>query len=161
MCRFGGGAWPGDHSWGGQAVHWRQALRSVSHSRQFFFFLTNDELLQLYVVVVVEINYIQWLPSLSRSWFVFLSQVSELRLLLFLCLFVMSSDKVALLDSAILSEANAERIVDTLCKVRGAALKIGQMLSIQGRAPYTCHAPALPAQTLLKSSCQLHLNETV
>uniref|UniRef100_A0A8D0LCJ9 Uncharacterized protein n=1 Tax=Sphenodon punctatus TaxID=8508 RepID=A0A8D0LCJ9_SPHPU len=31
-----------------------------------------------------------------------------------------------------LSEANAERIVETLCKVRGAALKIGQMLSIQG-----------------------------
>lgn len=38
----------------------------------------------------------------------------------------------ALLDSPLLSEANAERIVDTLCKVRGAALKIGQMLSIQG-----------------------------
>uniref|UniRef100_A0A8C7SUZ9 NUMB like endocytic adaptor protein n=1 Tax=Oncorhynchus mykiss TaxID=8022 RepID=A0A8C7SUZ9_ONCMY len=37
----------------------------------------------------------------------------------------------ALLDSPLLSEANAERIVDTLCKVRGAALKIGQMLSIQ------------------------------
>ncbi|MGH0114877.1 UNVERIFIED_CONTAM: hypothetical protein FKN15_065801 [Acipenser sinensis] len=37
----------------------------------------------------------------------------------------------ALLDSVFLSEANAERIVDTLCKVRGAALKIGQMLSIQ------------------------------
>ncbi|XP_078097932.1 atypical kinase COQ8B, mitochondrial isoform X2 [Mustelus asterias] len=37
-----------------------------------------------------------------------------------------------LLDSSpFLSEANAERIVDTLCKVRGAALKIGQMLSIQ------------------------------
>uniref|UniRef100_A0A8D0BBT7 Coenzyme Q8B n=1 Tax=Salvator merianae TaxID=96440 RepID=A0A8D0BBT7_SALMN len=30
-----------------------------------------------------------------------------------------------------LSEANAERIVGTLCKMRGAALKIGQMLSIQ------------------------------
>ncbi|XP_004459036.1 atypical kinase COQ8B, mitochondrial isoform X1 [Dasypus novemcinctus] len=30
-----------------------------------------------------------------------------------------------------LSEANAERIVQTLCTVRGAALKIGQMLSIQ------------------------------
>ncbi|XP_075043131.1 atypical kinase COQ8B, mitochondrial [Mixophyes fleayi] len=30
-----------------------------------------------------------------------------------------------------MSEANAERFVDTLCKVRGAALKIGQMLSIQ------------------------------
>ncbi|XP_008290384.1 atypical kinase COQ8B, mitochondrial isoform X2 [Stegastes partitus] len=37
----------------------------------------------------------------------------------------------ALLDSPFLSEANAERIVSTLCKVRGAALKIGQMLSIQ------------------------------
>ncbi|GFG30006.1 hypothetical protein Cfor_00598 [Coptotermes formosanus] len=35
------------------------------------------------------------------------------------------------LDSVFLSEANAERIVNTLCKVRGAALKLGQMLSIQ------------------------------
>ncbi|XP_055519586.1 atypical kinase COQ8B, mitochondrial isoform X1 [Leucoraja erinacea] len=43
-----------------------------------------------------------------------------------------SNDSEALLDSnPFLSEANAERIVDTLCKVRGAALKIGQMLSIQ------------------------------
>lgn len=42
------------------------------------------------------------------------------------------SDMGALLDSPLLSEANAERIVNTLCKVRGAALKIGQMLSIQG-----------------------------
>ncbi|KAH9514230.1 Atypical kinase coq8a, mitochondrial, partial [Bulinus truncatus] len=30
-----------------------------------------------------------------------------------------------------LTEANAERIVNTLCRVRGAALKLGQMLSIQ------------------------------
>ena len=30
-----------------------------------------------------------------------------------------------------LTEANVERIVNTLCKVRGAALKLGQMLSIQ------------------------------
>uniref|UniRef100_A0A0B7AD36 ABC1 atypical kinase-like domain-containing protein n=1 Tax=Arion vulgaris TaxID=1028688 RepID=A0A0B7AD36_9EUPU len=30
-----------------------------------------------------------------------------------------------------LTEANAERIVNTLCRVRGAALKIGQILSIQ------------------------------
>lgn len=44
------------------------------------------------------------------------------------------SDTGAVLDSPLLSEANAERIVNTLCKVRGAALKIGQMLSIQGRA---------------------------
>ncbi|KAM9358614.1 atypical kinase COQ8B, mitochondrial isoform 1-T1 [Symphorus nematophorus] len=40
-------------------------------------------------------------------------------------------EKGALLDSPLLSEANAERVVNTLCKVRGAALKIGQMLSIQ------------------------------
>ncbi|KAM4565758.1 atypical kinase COQ8B, mitochondrial isoform 2-T2 [Odontesthes bonariensis] len=40
-------------------------------------------------------------------------------------------DMNALLDSPFLSEANAERIVNTLCKVRGAALKLGQMLSIQ------------------------------
>ncbi|XP_010945572.3 atypical kinase COQ8B, mitochondrial isoform X2 [Camelus ferus] len=34
-------------------------------------------------------------------------------------------------SSLFLSEANAERIVQTLCTVRGAALKVGQMLSIQ------------------------------
>jgi aarF domain-containing kinase len=33
-----------------------------------------------------------------------------------------------------LTPANAERIVDTLCRVRGAALKLGQMISIQGTA---------------------------
>ncbi|XP_075963820.1 atypical kinase COQ8A, mitochondrial [Anarhichas minor] len=44
-------------------------------------------------------------------------------------------DKKSILDSsAFLSEANAQRIVRTLCKVRGAALKIGQMLSIQDDA---------------------------
>ncbi|XP_069766141.1 atypical kinase COQ8B, mitochondrial isoform X2 [Narcine bancroftii] len=43
-----------------------------------------------------------------------------------------SNDNKALLDSnPFLSEANTERIVSTLCKVRGAALKVGQMLSIQ------------------------------
>lgn len=42
-------------------------------------------------------------------------------------------NKKGVLDSSpFLSEANAERIVRTLCKVRGAALKLGQMLSIQG-----------------------------
>lgn len=35
------------------------------------------------------------------------------------------------LDNTFLSPANAERIVNTLCKVRGAALKLGQILSIQ------------------------------
>ena len=34
-------------------------------------------------------------------------------------------------SNPILTEANANRIVDTLCRVRGAALKLGQMLSIQ------------------------------
>ncbi|KFM56836.1 Chaperone activity of bc1 complex-like, mitochondrial, partial [Stegodyphus mimosarum] len=37
-------------------------------------------------------------------------------------------------ENPFLSEANANRIVDTLCKVRGAALKLGQMLSIQDNA---------------------------
>ncbi|XP_046418524.1 atypical kinase COQ8B, mitochondrial isoform X1 [Neodiprion fabricii] len=35
------------------------------------------------------------------------------------------------LDSMFLTKANTERIVSTLCKVRGAGLKIGQILSIQ------------------------------
>ncbi|GIX70764.1 atypical kinase COQ8B, mitochondrial [Caerostris extrusa] len=37
-------------------------------------------------------------------------------------------------ENPFLTEANAKRIVDTLCKVRGAALKLGQMLSIQDNA---------------------------
>lgn len=46
---------------------------------------------------------------------------------------VLSGPRQAVLDSnPFLSEANAQRIVRTLCKVRGAALKLGQMLSIQG-----------------------------
>jgi len=45
----------------------------------------------------------------------------------------LAGQKKAVLDSnPFISEANAERIVRTLCKVRGAALKLGQMLSIQG-----------------------------
>uniref|UniRef100_A0A4W4F9J1 Atypical kinase COQ8A, mitochondrial n=2 Tax=Electrophorus electricus TaxID=8005 RepID=A0A4W4F9J1_ELEEL len=44
-------------------------------------------------------------------------------------------NKKAVLDSnPFVSEANAERIVRTLCKVRGAALKLGQMLSMQDDA---------------------------
>ncbi|CAL8069054.1 unnamed protein product [Calicophoron daubneyi] len=34
-------------------------------------------------------------------------------------------------SNPLLTEANLERIVDTLCRMRGAALKLGQMLSIQ------------------------------
>lgn len=41
------------------------------------------------------------------------------------------SSGTALYGNSFLTEANVERIVTTLCKVRGAALKFGQMMSIQ------------------------------
>ena len=44
-------------------------------------------------------------------------------------------------DNPLLTEANVERIVNTLCTVRGAALKIGQMISLQGEGtlhPQSC-----------------------
>lgn len=47
-------------------------------------------------------------------------------------------------SNAFLSEANAQRIVRTLCKVRGAALKIGQMLSIQGEVQIHIHLSDAP-----------------
>ena len=43
-----------------------------------------------------------------------------------------AGDVVMQNQSSYLSEANMNLIVDTLCRVRGAALKLGQMLSIQG-----------------------------
>lgn len=47
--------------------------------------------------------------------------------------FISTDDTLSALGSSpFLTEANAERIVSTLCRVRGAALKLGQMLSIQG-----------------------------
>ena len=46
--------------------------------------------------------------------------------------FLILLDNAVLDKNLLLSEANANRIVDTLCRVRGAALKVGQMLSIQG-----------------------------
>ena len=42
-----------------------------------------------------------------------------------------SSKQTILGSNPLLTEANANKIVDTLCRVRGAALKLGQMLSIQ------------------------------
>ncbi|KAF8359295.1 coq-8, partial [Pristionchus pacificus] len=42
-----------------------------------------------------------------------------------------ASERVIGADNLFLTEANANRIVATLCRVRGAALKLGQMLSIQ------------------------------
>ena len=34
-------------------------------------------------------------------------------------------------SSPVVNDANADRLVETLCRMRGAALKLGQMLSIQ------------------------------
>ena len=34
--------------------------------------------------------------------------------------------------AVVLNEANVEKIVSMLCKMRGAALKLGQMISLQG-----------------------------
>jgi hypothetical protein len=45
--------------------------------------------------------------------------------------FGLSADNHQSGSSIILTKENAEKIVDTLCKTRGAALKIGQMLSLQ------------------------------
>uniref|UniRef100_A0A7E4VIR1 ABC1 domain-containing protein n=1 Tax=Panagrellus redivivus TaxID=6233 RepID=A0A7E4VIR1_PANRE len=42
-----------------------------------------------------------------------------------------TADRVVGSSNPFLTPANAERIVQTLCRVRGAALKLGQMLSIQ------------------------------
>ncbi len=55
--------------------------------------------------------------------------------------------------SVLLSEANAERIVDTLCRVRGAALKLGQMLSIQGK-----HEMLVPSASSRYSKSSLYLS---
>ncbi|VDK76422.1 unnamed protein product [Gongylonema pulchrum] len=46
------------------------------------------------------------------------------------------SEKVGIKENPFMTEANAEKIVRTLCRVRGAALKLGQMLSIQGLSWY-------------------------
>lgn len=72
--------------------------------------------------------------------------------------FLPTAGKKAVLDSSpFLSEANAERIVSTLCKVRGAALKLGQMLSIQGECvgPLPVHRLGVGAWFFLPtgSSC--------
>jgi predicted unusual protein kinase regulating ubiquinone biosynthesis (AarF/ABC1/UbiB family) len=53
----------------------------------------------------------------------------------FTIIFSLYAAGMAVIDkNPFLTPANAERIVDTLCRVRGAALKLGQMISIQGTA---------------------------
>lgn len=49
-----------------------------------------------------------------------------------------------------LSEANAERLANALCRMRGAALKIGQLLSIQDESlipPQVCHQALMNMHT--------------
>lgn len=43
-----------------------------------------------------------------------------------------TADRIIGSGNPFMTPANAEKIVATLCRVRGAALKLGQMLSIQG-----------------------------
>ena len=43
-----------------------------------------------------------------------------------------SDSSQALAKNPLYNDANLERIVNTLCRVRGAALKLGQMISLQG-----------------------------
>lgn len=53
--------------------------------------------------------------------------------------------------SSILSEENAERLALGLCEMRGAALKVGQMLSIQDESlvPAPVNSRKLPLPTKL------------
>ncbi|KHJ46845.1 ABC1 family protein [Trichuris suis] len=46
-------------------------------------------------------------------------------------------------SSPFLTDANIERLVSTLCRVRGAALKLGQMLSIQDNTLFSPHVQAI------------------
>ena len=56
-----------------------------------------------------------------------------------------------LTNNPFFSPANVERIVSTLCRMRGAALKLGQMISLQGKSVLTrlahlsgsCHGVSL------------------
>lgn len=48
--------------------------------------------------------------------------------------------------NAFITEANAERLAAALCRMRGAALKIGQMLSIQDEN-------VLPPQVIYATNC--------
>ena len=60
--------------------------------------------------------------------------------LLHTAMFVVFSDvnNAIMSNNPFLTEANMNRIVDTLCRVRGAALKLGQMISLQGNIHSHC-----------------------
>lgn len=64
-----------------------------------------------------------------------------------------SSQSIA--KNPLYNDANLERIVNTLCRVRGAALKLGQMISLQGNVYiqgfYCVQCEAM--KSLRKSTC--------
>ena len=47
---------------------------------------------------------------------------------------LVDGQKDRLANNPFFSPANVERIVSTLCRMRGAALKLGQMISLQGKS---------------------------
>lgn len=62
-----------------------------------------------------------------------------------------TSDGVELLShTTFLSEASLNKIVDSLCKMRGAALKLGQMLSLQGKKNVVIYSDMLLLSFYLK-----------
>lgn len=64
-----------------------------------------------------------------------------------------------------LTEANAERLADALCRMRGAALKLGQMLSIQDENVIPPQARACCVAWMLSAGLEtthtVHLQEAV
>uniref|UniRef100_A0AAX7VEC2 Atypical kinase COQ8A, mitochondrial n=1 Tax=Astatotilapia calliptera TaxID=8154 RepID=A0AAX7VEC2_ASTCA len=84
-------------------------------------------------VCMEKSKYIQILNEICETFYVITIKKSKYDFYSY-CLLACENRKAVLDSSPFLSEANAERIVRTLCKVRGAALKLGQMLSIQDDA---------------------------
>ena len=62
----------------------------------------------------------------------------------------MSDGSQSIAKNPLYNDANLERIVNTLCRVRGAALKLGQMISLQGSTIIIVH------QNLLRKVTQGH-----
>lgn len=63
--------------------------------------------------------------------------------------FGIDDDPLAKGNLPFLTRANIERIVSTLCRVRGAALKIGQMISLQGNV--SCDTNVKSCDTIVMS----------
>ena len=69
---------------------------------------------------------------------------------------LVDGQKDRLANNPFFSPANMERIVSTLCRMRGAALKLGQMISLQGRSVWPGHLSCPSLAVLLNSfSCQI------